>query len=174
MCGTEKNTTVCKGYHCINSGDMCHPCKFFLFELMLMIGNPIVLYQIFFYGGYPMSYREPGWYWAAGQTRIFNRVRASQSTTKVEKISSLIVVKRCFHFITLVFLLWTLHFKRLSPTAISRWKPPGCPGFESRKDRRDDFLCRLLFRYPASHPRVTAVARKDPGQSHSAKSAGGS
>jgi len=45
---------------------------------------------------------------------------------------------------------------------------------ESRKDRRDDFLCRLLFRYPASHLRVTAVARKDPGQSHSAKSAGGS
>ena len=31
-------------------------------------------------------------------------------------------------------------------------------------------FCAVLFRYPF-HPRVTAVARKDPG--HSAKSAGG-
>ena len=35
---------------------------------------------------------------------------------------------------------------------------------------RVDFLCWLLFRYPF-HPRVTTVARKNPG--HSAKSAGG-
>ena len=35
---------------------------------------------------------------------------------------------------------------------------------------RVNFLCWLLFRYPF-HPRVTAVALKDPG--HSAKSAGG-
>ncbi len=35
---------------------------------------------------------------------------------------------------------------------------------------RVDFLCWLLFRYPF-HPRVTTVAKKDPG--HSAKSAGG-
>ena len=50
------------------------------------------------------------------------------------------------------------------------------PGFESGRSggrmffSRVDFLCRLLFRYPF-HPRVTAVARQDPG--HSAKSAGG-
>ena len=50
------------------------------------------------------------------------------------------------------------------------WSNPCRSGRIKKKKCRVNFLCWLLFRYPF-HPRITAVARKDPG--HSAKSAGG-
>jgi len=52
------------------------------------------------------------------------------------------------------------------------------PGFESRQERRENFLsrvnflCRLLLRCPFHH-RATAAARKRSRPGHSAKSAGG-